>query len=216
MAAETATGPAQTIMRELPKRFRKWVSTLKTPNSTKPLEDILSKQSTFINFNYTESLERIYGVPKKNVWYIHGDRRDKKKELILGHAPGAEFEVEIDPRGFNSNRPRMKNQTAYDLHETAGYRLSDYYDSTTKKSGDVIKVNKDKFLVLAQVENVVVIGHSLSPVDYPYFKEIINHNQNAINMKWYISWYSSGDLKRIDEFVSEMNILSSNVKLFRT
>jgi hypothetical protein len=215
MAAETATGPAQTIIRELPRRFRKWVCTLKPTNARKPLVDILAKESTFINFNYTEFLETLYGIPKNNVWYIHGDRREKK-ELILGHAPGAEFEVEINPRGRSGKRLRMKNQTVYDLHETAGYHLSSYYDSTTKKSGDVIKANKDRFEALSEVDHVVVIGHSLSPVDYPYFKEIIKHNQNPTNMKWYISWFSSNDLKRIAEFVPEMNILSSNVELFRT
>lgn len=214
MAAETATGPAQTIIRELPRRFRKWVCTLKPTNSGKPLEDILAKQSTFINFNYTEFLEIIYEIPKKNVWYIHGDRREKK-ELILGHAPGAEFEVEINPRGRSSKRSKMKNQTMYDLHETAGYHLSGYYDSTTKKSGDVIKANKDRFAALSEVEHVIVIGHSLSPVDYPYFKEIINHNQNATNMKWYISWHSAGALKQIDVFAKVMGIQTKEIELFR-
>ena len=143
MAAETATGPAQTIIRELPGRFRKWVCTLKPTNARKPLVDILAKQSTFINFNYTEFLETLYEIPKDNVWYIHGDRREKK-ELILGHAPGAEFEVEINPRRRRGKRSRMKNQIVYDLHETAGYHLSSYYDSTTKKSGDVIKLKLTK------------------------------------------------------------------------
>lgn len=100
LAAETATGPAQTIIRELPRRFRKWVCTLEPPNSEKPLDDILIKQSTFINFNYTEFLETIYGIPRKNVWYIHGDRREKK-ELILGHAPGVDLYLKLtqDLRG---------------------------------------------------------------------------------------------------------------------
>ena len=44
MAAETATGPAQTITRELPRRFRKWVCTLEPPNDGKPLEDNLNNQ----------------------------------------------------------------------------------------------------------------------------------------------------------------------------
>ena len=53
MAAEATIGPAQTIMRELQKQFRKWLFTLKTYNSAKPLVDILSNKSKFINFNYT-------------------------------------------------------------------------------------------------------------------------------------------------------------------
>jgi hypothetical protein len=40
---------------------------------------------------------------------------------------------------------KIKNQTAYDLSETARYSLAGYYDATTKKSADVINDNKDKF-----------------------------------------------------------------------
>lgn len=216
MAAETATAPALTIIRELPKRFKKWVCTLKPTISGNPLERIINAESTFINFNYTEFLETIYGVPKKNVWYIHGDRRNKKKELILGHAPGAGLEEDNNPSGRRSNRSRMKSQTAYDLHETAGYYLGDYYTSTTKKSGDVIKANKHRFENLSEVEQVVVIGHSLSAVDYPYFKEFIKHNKNAMNMRWYVSWHSMDGLRKITKFVSEMNLSNSKVEVFRT
>jgi hypothetical protein len=67
MAAEAAIGPAQTIMRELPGEFKKWVSTLKISNSAKPLADILSNESNFINFNYTEFLETIYGISKQHM-----------------------------------------------------------------------------------------------------------------------------------------------------
>jgi len=214
-AAEAAIEPAQTIVRELQKQFKEWISTLKISNSAKPLVDILSNESKFINFNYTEFLETIYGIPRKNIWYIHGDRRDKNKKLILGHVPESEFHRKDNTGKFGGKSSKIKNQTEYDLRETAGYGLIKYYDATTKKSADVIKDNKDKFENFRYLENVVVIGHSLSQVDYPYFKEIIRHNQNVAAMNWHISWYSSGDLKRIKQFVSEMNILSSNVDLFR-
>lgn len=216
MAAEAAIAPAQIIMRELPGEFRKWISTLKSSKSAKPLADILSKKSNFINFNYTEFLETIYEVPKNNIWYIHGDRRKNNKELILGHAPGAQFEDETDSNKMNSKGMSVKNQTAYDLRETAGYGLIDYYDDTTKKSTDVIKDNKDKFETFTQAENIIVIGHSLSQVDYLYFKKIIKHNHRAADINWYISWYSSEDLERIEQFVTQMGILNSKVRFFRT
>jgi len=215
-AAEAAIEPAQTIMRELQKQFKEWVTTLKISNSAKPLIDILSNKSKFINFNYTEFLEAIYGIPRKNIWYIHGDRRDKNKKLVLGHAPESEFQRKDNTGKFGRKSSKIKNQTEYDLRETAGYGLIEYYDATTKKSDDVIKDNKDKFEKFRYIENVVVIGHSLSQVDYPYFREIIKHNQNAAAMNWHISWYSSGDLKRIKQFVLEMNISNSKVKIFRT
>lgn len=50
MAAETAVTPAQTIMRELPERFRSWVGTLKPTTSNRPLKRMINTLSMFINF----------------------------------------------------------------------------------------------------------------------------------------------------------------------
>ena len=66
------------------------------------------------------------------------------------------------------------------------------------------------------MEAVVVVGHSLSSVDYPYFKEIIKYNSNNSKLRWYISWHSIDGLKKITKFVSDMNIPRSNIILFRT
>lgn len=155
-------------------------------------------------------------VPKKNIWYIHGDRRDKNKELILGHASELEFEVDENTPIPRSRHSKIKNQTSYDLHETAGNHLGTYYHFTSKKSGDVIKANEDRFVAFSKMEVVVVIGHSLSPVDYPYFKEIIKYNSNISGLRWYISWHSIDGLKAITKYVSGMNIPRSNITLFRT
>lgn len=216
MAAEAATSPAETIMRGLPERFRKWIVTLEPTISNTPLKRIINTRAMFINFNYTEFLETIYGVPKRNIFYIHGERRDKNKELILGHSDMDNHEIDLNPSDFKSNQLRMKNQTTYDLHETAGYQLGNYYYSTAKKSNVVIEANKLTFMAYTDIDTVVVIGHSLSVVDYPYFKEIIKENKKSSDMKWLISWYSADDIKRIDAFTKKLGIQPKQIKLFKT
>ena len=58
------------------------------------------------------------------------------------------------------------------------------------------------------------MGHSLSVVDYPYFKEIINNNFNKENLLWQISYYNNEDLNRISSFINKMNIKQEQVNLF--
>lgn len=216
MASEAAMAPTYTIMEELPKQFRKWIVTLKPTISNTPLKQLINTAARFINFNYTEFLETIYGVSKQNIFYIHGERRDKNKELILGHSDMASDESGSDSSESKSDQLRMKNQTTYDLYATAGYQLGNYYSSTAKKSNDVIEANKATFIAFADIDTVVVIGHSLSVVDYPYFKEIIKMNRKSSNMKWFISWYSAGDIKRIDAFAKNLGIQPKQIKLFKT
>jgi hypothetical protein len=245
-AQDTATSQIYILTQELPRRFRKWISTLKPISLSKPVGDIIKIEARYINFNYTEFLETIYGVPQENILYIHGDRRDKKTQLVLGHGHDIE---EVFEEWYQSNKNRMefqpkmlekdrrydhndnpvylgyflkdetkgnwKSQMRYDaINNTVGL-IEDYYENSAKKTSDVIIKNQSYFKSLEGIENIVVIGQSLSKVDHPYFREIIKYNENSSELKWFISWYGSESLKKITEFVPEMKIPNKNVKLFR-
>lgn len=209
-AAEWSVYPLQVIQKELPKCFRQWINDLQPVGSKKPLASLICTDGRYINFNYTEFVETIYGVKKENIIYIHGDRRNKKQELILGHAPGAEDNHVYHRK---NQKPRIYNQTSYDMYETASRYVGDYYDATSKKSDENIKKYRDYFEGLKDIKNIVVIGHSMSYIDYPYFREIIRRTSTG---KWYIGWHSSSDLKRVNKFVNAIEIKKEQVILFRT
>lgn len=246
-AQEIATTPVYVLTEELPKRFRRWINTLEPQSLSKPLEDILKLDARYINFNYTETLETIYEVPRQNILYIHGDRRDKKTKLVLGH--GRDYDEifdewyqsnknkrEFQPRRrgrkgryYNNDNPvylayflqdetkgNWKNQTRYDAINNTASMIESYYDDSAKKTEDVLAKNNTYFKSLQDLEKIVVLGHSLSDVDFPYFKKIIKYNQNRTELNWVFSWYNIEDLKRIKRFVAIMNIPNSNVQLFRT
>ena len=246
-AQETATSPVFILTQELPKRFRRWINTLEPNNLSKPLAGLLKVDARYINFNYTEFLEEIYEVPRENVVYIHGDRRDKKVQLVLGHGRDTEevFEEwyqsnknrkEFRPRlrgrkgrSYNNDNPvylayfledetkgNWKSQMRYDAINNTVRLIEDYYEESAKKTKEVLAKNRLYFKSLEDIKEIVVLGHSLSAVDYPYFEEIIKYNRKNTDIKWYISWYSADDLKRIARFISEMHIPTTNVELFRT
>ena len=86
-------------------------------------------------------------------------------------------------------------------------------ESTTKNTKQIIVENQEFFEKLSDIETIVVVGHSLSLVDYPYFREIIKCNQNKAN--WLITWHSSRDLEGIRKFVKEMNIACDKITLIK-
>jgi len=116
----------------------------------------------------------------------------------------------------DDTKGNWKSQMRYDAINNTVRIIEDYYDESAKKTSDVLAKNQLYFKSLADIKKIVVIGHSLSDVDYPYFKEINNNNRNSTEMKWCISWHSVDDLRRITKFVSVMDISNSNVGLFRT
>ena len=213
MAYETAAEPAMEILRMLPKSFRKWVETLK-PSKQPIYKSLLHQNGTYLNFNYTEFPEILYNIPSQNIKYIHGCRTDKKQDLILGHA----FESGEDD-DWTPSMPlpkyksiRKQEMLAAALDGTTRY-LADYMESTTKNTKQIITENQEFFEKLSDIETIVVVGHSLSPVDYPYFREIIKYNRNKANLL--ITWYSSHDLYNIHKFVGEMNIDPKGITLVK-
>ena len=163
--------------------------------------------------DYTEFIEDLYGA--KKVCYIHGCRKNRKKgkpdEIILGHVPGLEEEqwdkVELKFIKFKNPYKRYIFESAM---ETATREAAWYDESTTKKCSEIIKKHSAFFEGLSDVEEVYVIGHSLSEVDYPYFDEVNKH----CNAKWIIGYHSYEDMKRLVELVKRLKL--KNVTVFRT
>lgn len=204
MAVEAAADPAITITNDLRPSFRKWVSKLDVGTDDKPLEGLICPEGQALNFNYTEFAETLYGL--KNVCYIHGCR-NSKEELILGHRFG------IEPHFYQKDRkPRNYHQAVVDLAQENVFDLIGQYDKAlTKNSHEIIKGHRAFFDGLLHYEQVVVIGHSLSPVDWDYFSEI---NKMIPNAQWYFGLFCLNDLRNLNNLSKELEL--KNYHIFRT
>ena len=213
-AVEDAIAPIFNIPRELNYRFKKWIKTLKVESDHRPFT-MLHGDYKVLNFNYTEFVETLYGAKRENICYIHGCRRTEKgkrpDEIILGHKPGMEEEqwdkVELKPFKFKNPYKRYILESAMEM---AAREASWYDDSTTKKCDEIIKNHKDFFDRLCGIEEVFVIGHSLSEVDYPYFEEV----RRKCDAKWHIGYHSLDDMKRLIALVNKLGL--KDVTVFRT
>ena len=212
-AAETAAGPVVTIANELPRAFRRWIESVVLPTSDRPLVGLI-KNAPVLNFNYTEFIETLYGVDHNNVCYIHGCRKKikgkPKDKLILGHMPGAngsEYKFRDKWRPKNPYKRQM-----VDIGQEIAIEHIFYCDDELTKHCDEIVKEHRAFFDGLNVTDVIVIGHSLSEVDWDYFEEIVRDNNN---LNWYISCYGLGSLKSIEKFVQKFSIKSDKVHLFR-
>ena len=199
LAVDAATGPAQTITNELPRRFRMWVESLKVPDiAYRPLDGVIRNSKT-LNFNYTEFIEKLYDVDKGNVCYIHGCRRKEKyhpkDKLIIGHIPGAGDSGLVGDYSLPRYKSSRKQGMVEAGIETAARNLSWYDDETTKYCKDIITNHQGFFDGLSNIRKIIVIGHSLSIVDWDYFKEIIRVNKDKKNIEWLISYHSPRDIE---------------------
>ncbi|CUW37784.1 conserved protein of unknown function [Magnetospirillum sp. XM-1] len=180
--------------------FENWLATLvmPSPQSLSIPKLPLPKDGRYLTFNYTETLQTTYGIPDEQVLHIHG-QRSVKGSVILGH--------DWAPLPLNSHADLEEQDTRV----TEGNEIIDsYFKKTFKPTSNIIDLNHTYFRSLQYVNEVVVLGHSMSKVDLPYFEEIIKVTNNP---KWRISFFEKGDLfSKFD--ISDAIGISPNDRVF--
>lgn len=160
--------------------FADWVRKLPIPtryNAPKLLSH-LDTQALFLTFNYTNTLSSVYGVNPSHILFIHGCAAQPNDELVLGHA--------WDPQSRLSLNDRPDIEEVDTRLVEANNIIDEYFKSTFKNSADIIARYSPSFSELASVEQVFVLGHSLSSVDAAYFHVLLDVPAVA-NAQWLIA-----------------------------
>jgi len=114
----------------------------------------------YLSFNYTSTLESVYGIPSNNIKYLHG-KAGGGCDLIFGHGKRVEYEPEQDENG-DSNRHMYT-----DAENAARIVLASLY----KNVEGIIQRDLNYFRSLSKVSKVIVIGHSLNNIDLLTFEK---------------------------------------------
>lgn len=174
----------EAISTTLQELFTQWVRQIAIPSSEKLRGKLLPlrRDARFLTFNYTDTLQRVYGVPDANVIHLHGAAARLNERLILGHGwqrtAADSFNFDLDPEEA-------------DVRVMAGNDIIDrYFSATFKQTARVIEAHKAFFQRLAGVRWVFVMGHSLSAVDLPYLKAL----RSALGpapVRWQVSYHNA-------------------------
>jgi hypothetical protein len=194
------------ITETLKQQFTEWILQLRMPDNANENMVVVDKGATFINFNYTDTLERLYKVAQDQIFYIHNKAVDINSTLILGHSRNPQDTKTHD---------ELYNDEDTDVRVAEGNRiLDDYFVETYKSTEAIITENSGFFDALKRIETIYVFGHSLSIVDRPYFWKIINHiDKDKVN--WKVSFHNKKDLIGFQSFFQELDISLTLVEFDR-
>lgn len=175
-------------------QFKSFIDKVKYPNISDQIKLDLDNKDLFINFNYTNTLQYYYGIKNNQILYLHGNASLPDDSLILGHGIDPENFVETPeeaPAGATYEELERWNQYMSDNYdiafESGKNTINQYFKKSFKNTEDVISSAKEFFSYLSQVNEVIIIGHSLSQVDMPYFSAIKQNVQ--FNATWTVTWY---------------------------
>lgn len=144
---------ANRILREA---FCQWISTIEI--GKKNVEYNFGNNCLFINFNYTDTLLKRFGVCAEDEFHIHGEANDPKS-IVVGH----------------STHPQLPEEMLYRLggRFRGLYFVEQILYETDKHIQDNIRLlcmflaTKGTFPV--DIKQVFVLGHSMSLPDIEYF-----------------------------------------------
>ena len=150
------------------------------------------KNAGFLNFNYTETLEKMYGILPEQVCHIHGSVYGREEDIYFGHGDDEEFNGFIQYWGIDEAFNSLKKQ----LRKNTNNALCD---------------NIDFFKSLADVKKIYSYGFSFSDVDMIYVEEI-KKNIKSKRVKWYFNKYDWDNNK---EYIKKIKALGFKVRVTR-
>ncbi|MGE8374592.1 MAG: bacteriophage abortive infection AbiH family protein [Diaphorobacter nitroreducens] len=148
-------------------QFANWVRGLPIPNHLELGRRLttLDPAAYYLTFNYTPTLKSVYGIDSRRVCFIHGNAAVQDEELILGHA----WSPTVRPSLNSREDVEEMDVRMYEANEI----IDSYFSSTFKRSAELIQKHAYFFDQLSDVEQVVILGHSLSEVDSEYFAALL-------------------------------------------
>lgn len=173
----------------------------------------LNINEKYLSFNYTTSLNTIYNVPNDNIIYIHGNIRSSEN-LIYGHgiAPDAAY-IKSCSETYSKDDFYLENDEEDDPRAIEGRNLiKDYFHTNYKDVKTLTEENISFFQQLYCITNICILGHSLSEIDMPYFKELVKYI-DITTVEWIISYYSETEKVSHRDKIINLGIKESLIKL---
>ena len=186
--------------------FFRWINTIDLSKVQKKsnLEKIIRGDTDFVlSFNYTETLERIYGVCKHNICHIHGTREtnyeeQKRKDMVSIGKDYCNLIIGYEEKLLNLKEHNL-------LYSDENIRNA----ILIAKTGLIKDVDQNIFnekaffenIEKADIQNIYSVGLSYSNVDMPYIREICDRIRKSKKIKecmWYFEEYDSTE--RRNEF----------------
>lgn len=184
----------QPVLEEFRDAFRDWVDSIEISGIEKVYK--LNTDSRYLSFNYTDTLETEYGIAQNKITHIHGSRLNDE-EYIIGH-------------NNNRNPSSVWDDDGLTFEQQAYENIIVWMNEFTKQYNRNIANHSSFFDSLYDIKQIIVIGHSMSKVDWPYFREIIKNIGKEI--PWIVYCHSIDDRNNTNLFKSVFELSSVTIK----
>jgi hypothetical protein len=209
------------LTKELFNAFKDFILSVQFPDSIDSKYLAFKENAIFLNFNYTDTLEKYYGINRGKIIYIHGKAKEIGTELVLGHG--------VDPSTFKDDPPSPPKglseeelfewqQAQSDRHdfayESGKEELYSYFYKSFKPTAEIIIEKAPFFASLRDVTDIYVLGHSIASVDQAYFHAVIQATADEIR-PWYVSYHKDDEKDAKKVTLKQLGLAEDQINLIR-
>ncbi len=183
----------------------------------------LDKNDLYITFNYTDTLESVYGIPQTNILYIHGRLNSIGEELslppfyektgfgIVDNRSGLIHEVIQFGSPDNINKTLKSDLKCrfkdYKINRKFYSDMIDEVDFYCRWAGKDIPSNLKalrSFISGRNIDEIHIMGHSLLSVDDLYYEKVLVLQFKCC--KWIIYCFNDEATQQAQEFADKYKI----------
>lgn len=194
------------LKRDLIEAFGDWVYSLNLPDKSTIIED-LDVNAMFFTFNYTRTIEDLYGVNKGRILHIHGSVDNGV--FVIGHGMTAEDMLQRDAENYaysvDPTEDMGEDEARRQMFQVIAHELK-------KPVEEIIEKNIIHFKEISSIKKMIVLGFSYSDIDLPYLRKILEYT--GLGIKVDLGWHTLGDKKKAEAFRLEMKLLHCKLVRF--
>jgi len=143
------------MVQDINKNFTDWIESI-TLNTVEQRIS-LPKSAKYINFNYTNTLQKVYNIQKQDVCHIHGSI-EQGNELIFGHIEEV-INASHEEHAYYTEAKNNANRVLVALKKPVD-------DIISRRLIPMLQQN-------TEISCVTIIGHSLNKIDLSYFSKVL-------------------------------------------
>ena len=179
----------------LTEAVQSWACQIQLPPIRKTID---AANAYFFTFNYTRTLEEVFCVDEECIHHIHG--------------------CTTDPGSIKIGCDRPPKYDLLDRITGTDLVFEEYFKKLRKQPKERIvafrQSLRDRGESLAEVDRIIVLGHSFNEVDWPYFSAL--KKLCRPRAKWIVSVYSAEDKQRFVKMAMAIGITLSRVEFHQT
>ena len=158
-------------------------------NKDEKIMNVLKDNALYLSFNYTMTLEEMYGINPNSICHIHGSVNDEFKGVLFGSEDY--YLVDIDNAVVNRDLKEIK------------YRL---IKDTTKAYLN----NSDFFDKLLNIKDIYTYGFSFSDVDMFYINKI-SEKIDTTKVTWHLNEFDLVKNPNTNKIINKLIKLKYNI-----